>query len=75
MAANKKDCYAAAFQRTDGKVYGGKGRYMVRHPEHKTVRVAAPDEISAIAAAATAWGVPWTSYRVYAFAEARRDWR
>lgn len=73
MGGNKKDCYAAAFQRPDGKIYGGRGRYWVRNPDYKAVRVAAPDEISAIATAATVWGVPWTHYRVYAFAEAKRS--
>lgn len=62
------DRYDKAYIKPDGGVYGGKNRFEVRHPKYDTVRVAAPDENSAIVAAASLWGVPWTRYEIYAYA-------
>lgn len=48
--------------------YTGKSRWIVTHPEYKgELRVAAPDENSAIVAAADRWGDTWTRYGFYAY--------
>ncbi len=70
---NEKDRYDAAFIKADGKLYKGKTRFSVAHPKQKTVRVAAPDEDSAIVAASSVWGVPWTRYDIYSEATVKRD--
>lgn len=71
--STKKDLYDAAFIKADGEPYRGKSRFSVTHPKQKTVRVAAPDEVSAIVAASSAWGVPWVRYDIYSEAIVRRD--
>ncbi len=70
----KKDRIDAVFINADKSPYGGKARFIVSHPEQKTVRVAAPDENSAIVAASSVWGVPWTRYDIYSEATVRRDY-
>lgn len=45
--------------------YTGKKAFQVNHPLYKTVTVAAPDEASAIVAAADIWGVRWQTYDIY----------
>lgn len=60
--------YDGAYIKSDGGTYRGKKRFTVSHKSYKTVTVAAPDEISAIVAAANIWGVPWTKVDVYAYA-------
>lgn len=52
--------YAARYQD-----YKGSELWTVSHPEHRTVTVAAPDENSAIVAAATVWRVKWTAIEIY----------
>lgn len=48
--------------------YTGTKRFVVTHPAHRgELRVAAPDEASAIVAAANRWGEAWTQYRFYAY--------
>lgn len=48
--------------------YKGSKRFTVSHPNYKkAARVAAPDENSAIVAAADFFGVKWTSYEYYAY--------
>ena len=46
--------------------YRGKKRFEVTHPEYRTVIVAAPDDTTAIIAAAGVWRVKWTKLEVYA---------
>lgn len=45
--------------------YDGAEAWAVWHPDYEQLTVAAPDEASAIVAAAGAWGVRWTDYGVY----------
>lgn len=48
--------------------YGGTNRFTVKHPAHfGELRVAAPDEASAIVAAADRWGERWQDYSFYAY--------
>ncbi len=50
------------------KKYGGKKRFEVEHPAHKRALIcAAPDENSALCAAAQRWGERWTAYSFYAY--------
>ena len=52
------------------KKYGGKKRWSVKCPGHKEcLRVAAPDENSAIVAAAERLGRVWREYEFYAYCE------
>lgn len=45
--------------------YRGKKKWVVEHPSHGKAIVLAPDEDSAIVAAAKAFGVPWTALDFY----------
>lgn len=55
--------YDAVYER-----YSGKKRSEVENPRHRgRLTVAAPDENSAIVAAALYWGERWTSYDFYAY--------
>lgn len=45
--------------------YRGKKKWVVEHPDHGKVTVFAPDEDTAIVAAAKAFGVPWTQMKFY----------
>ena len=57
--------YDAAFED-----YEGTKRFEVRHPAHKNgIRVMAPDDSSAIVAAADFWGESWRAYSFYAYCE------
>lgn len=48
--------------------YGGRHRFEVRHPGHPApLAVIAPDEASAIVAAAEKWGEQWTKAEFYGF--------
>lgn len=50
--------------------YRGTRRYTVAHPSRKrALTVAAPDEASAIVAAADKWKVRWQSYEFYAYCD------
>ena len=52
------------------KTYGGKKRWCVKVPGQKeALRVAAPDENTAIVAAAVRLGKVWTKYEFYAYCE------
>jgi len=76
MATRKKNAeeyFDAAYIGANGNPYGGEKRFTVSHPKYKTVRVAAPTENSAFLVAATVWGVPWTRYDVYAFADVKEE--
>ena len=54
--------------------YSGTKRYMVTHPKHRNSCVAAaPDENSAIVAAARFWGKKWTDYNFYALCTVSRQ--
>ena len=65
--SDKEKNYDAAFEH-----YRGRRRYTVAHPAHKkTLIVAAPDEVSAIVAAAKKWKERWQSVDFYAFCEVR----
>lgn len=59
----KKD-YQALFED-----YRGKKIFIIRHPEHRSIKVCAPDQNSAIVEAAKYWGVKWTSYSFYAYCD------
>ena len=48
--------------------YDGSKRWQVSHPEHRTVKVCAPDEASAIYTAAQLWRIDWTRISCYAYA-------
>lgn len=52
--------------------YGGKLRFEVRHSAHPPCVVAAPDENSALVAAANYNGLRWTDYSYYAYAQVLR---
>lgn len=72
MAKGKKKSTLSKTERTyfDCRFedYEGTKRYTVAHPAHSgELRVAAPDEASAIVAAADRWGETWTEYRFYAY--------
>lgn len=47
--------------------YGGKNKFYVSHPAHTPILVAAPDEDSAMVAAADYWGERWQSYSYYPY--------
>lgn len=48
--------------------YSGHKAYLVRHPDHKRpLQVTAPDEASAIVAAADYWGARWQDLSFYGF--------
>ena len=48
--------------------YTGRKVFHVSHPSHKkTLRVSAPDEASAIVAAAQYWKTTWRDYEFYAY--------
>lgn len=50
--------------------YEGVKRFIVKHPGHfGELRVAAPDEASAIAAAGDRWGERWQDYSFYAYCD------
>ena len=50
--------------------YRGRSRFTVSHPDYDTpLTVAAPDEISAIVAAAELWGVRWQRFSFYAYCD------
>ena len=50
--------------------YGGKKRFTVSHPDFRApLLVAAPDEATAIVAAAKSKGARWTDYNFYAYCE------
>ena len=57
----------AIFTYGSGNKYSGINAFQVNHPSHKTVTVAAPDDVSAIVAAADFWGVRWQDYEVYSY--------
>ena len=60
---NEPKNYDIAFEH-----YRGRRRYTVSHPEHSGVLiVAAPDDVSAIVAAAKKWQTRWQSFEFYAF--------
>lgn len=70
MARKKKPAAPAkASPRFEG--YSGSKRWEVKHPEHRTVKVSAPDEASAIYTAALLWRTDWTRITCYAYAVAR----
>ncbi len=48
--------------------YTGKKRFTVEHAAHPPMTVAAPDENSAMVAAAEHAGLRWQSYSYYAYA-------
>lgn len=59
---NPNDFYDVRFED-----YQGKKRFEVEHPDHKeAVTTAAPDEQSAIVAAAAYWRETWTKESFYA---------
>ncbi len=63
--SEKEKSYDATYEH-----YRGRRRYTVAHPAHrKALVVAAPDEVTAIVAAAKKWKVRWQSYEFYAFCE------
>lgn len=45
--------------------YRGSKHFSVWHPRYGAARVAAPDEDSALVAAAKLWGVNWTKLEFY----------
>lgn len=51
--------------------YDGARRYSVSHPTYKSLTVTAPDENSAIVAAAERWGAQWTKYDFYSLCEVK----
>lgn len=54
--------------------YGGKKRFAVSHPDFRVpLRIAAPDEASAIVAAAKSRGRKWTEYDFYAYCEVYQE--
>lgn len=59
----KKDCQACF------EDYRGKNIFLVRHPKHRSIKVCAPGQNSAIVTAAKYWGLKWTSYSFYAYCE------
>ena len=52
--------------------YRGDLRWTVKHPDHGSVTVTAPDETAAIVAAAQFWRTAWTKVQFYAFCEVSR---
>lgn len=66
-ARNGADAYADATFRG----YKGDKRWRVNAPSRAGITVAAPDEASAIAAAANYWGEVWQEYDFYAFCDVR----
>lgn len=63
---NARTPFDVAYEKSDGTEYKGVRRWEVQHPKHKkSLRVAAPDENSAIVAAAKRWGETWTSLDFY----------
>lgn len=69
MAKKKQASTPRRSSRFDG--YDGDKRWEVSHPEHRTVKVSAPDEASAIYTAALLWRTDWTRITCYAYAVAR----
>lgn len=64
----KKETNKIAFHDARYEDYSGKKRFEVTHPSHKRrLIVAAPDDASAIVAAADKWGERWTAYSFYAY--------
>ena len=60
---SKSDKYDIAFEH-----YRGYRRYSVSHPDFgEEIRVAAPDDVAAIVAAAEKWQARWQNFSFYAF--------
>lgn len=55
--------------------YKGKKRFVVRHESLGECRVAAPDQDSAIVAAADHFGQDWTRIAFYAYCTVTKDYK